>query len=283
MRRLLLAVILFAAPLSGACAPGAPATLRLATTTSVADSGLLDAILPGFEAAHNVKVDVIAVGTGQALALGRRGDADVLLVHSRAAEEQFVADGEADARTDVMYNDFVIVGPREDPAAIAGMATAADAFRRIMEAGAAFASRGDKSGTHVAELGIWVALAITPTAEMPWYNALGQGMGDTLLFAEEQRAYALTDRATYLAMRERLPGLVVLVGGANPTENRDPALRNEYGVLAVSPQKHPGVNHALALAFIRWLISAETQAAIARFGVERYGQPLFYPAAPGPM
>ncbi len=281
MRHLLVAALLVTALTLGACAPAAPRTLRLATTTSTADSGLLDAILPDFEAAHGAEVEVIAVGTGQALALGRRGDADVLLVHSRAAEERFVADGEADARADVMYNDFVIVGPSEDPAAIAGLPTARDAFRKIMEAGAPFASRGDRSGTHAAELSIWAALAITPTVEMPWYNSLGQGMGDTLLFAAEQRAYTLADRGTYLAMRDRLPGLTVLVGGDTLAENRDPMLLNPYGILAVSPKKHPGVNHALALAFVRWLTSAETQAKIARFGVERYGQPLFYPAASG--
>lgn len=253
--------------------------LRLATTTSTADSGLLDFILPAFEQAQGCKVDVVAVGTGQAIEIGRKGDADVLLVHSRQAEDQFVADGFARERFDVMYNDFIIVGPKEDLAGIKGLGTAREAFRAIMAAEAPFASRGDKSGTHTKEQSVWATLGITPTKEMQWYNSLGQGMGDTLLFANEQKAYTLTDRGTYLSMRDKLPDLVILVGGQSPADNRDKALLNPYGVLAVSPDKFPGVNYELAMQFIAWLTSAETQRRIGRFGADKFGQPLFYPSA----
>ena len=288
MRKALVVLSLFASALSGCTAatsqptqapsPTAqPLTLRLATTTSTYDSGLLDYILPDFERATNSQVDVIAVGSGQAIEIGRKGDADVLLVHSRKAEEQFVADGHAKERFDVMYNDFIIVGPQEDPARVGGKTLAKDAFQAIMDAQATFASRGDQSGTHVKELGVWASLNVTPTQKMKWYNSLGQGMGDTLLFANEQKAYTLADRGTYLAMRDKLPNLVILVGGNNLAENKDKALLNPYGVLAVNPDKHPGVNYDLAMKFITWLTSPETQKKIGGFGVDKFGQPLFYP------
>jgi tungstate transport system substrate-binding protein len=283
-------------------------TLRLATTTSTADSGLLDFILPEFEQQYNAKVDVIAVGTGQALELGSKGDADVVLVHSRRAEDRFVAAGHARERFDVMHNDFIVVGPEEDPASVAGMTLARDAFKGIVDAGAPFVSRGDGSGTYNKEMSIWASLSITPTAamrwnfiadcelriaELPsnpkseirnpksegWYNAIGQGMGDTLLFANELGAYTLTDRGTYLSMREKLPGLAILVGGEKLAENRDKALLNIYGVMAVSPDRHPHVNYGLALKFVEWLLSAETQEKIGGYGMELFGQPLFYPAS----
>ena len=208
-------------------APSAPQTLRLATTTSTADSGLLDAIIPDFEAKYNAKVDVVAVGTGQALELGSKGDADVVLVHSRKAEDQFVADGHAQERFDVMYNDFIVVGPKEDPARIAGMTAAKDAFKAIMDAQATFASRGDKSGTNTKELSLWASLNITPTAEMKWYNALGQGMGETLTFANEQKAYTLSDRGTYLAQKDNLPDLDHQIG--QPARSGDPGRRQQSG------------------------------------------------------
>lgn len=260
-------------------AAGKPGILRLATTTSTADSGLLDFILPAFEKANHCKVDVVAVGSGQAIEIGRKGDADVLLVHSRSAEDQFVADGFAVERFDVMYNDFVIVGPKEDSARISGMSAGKDAFRSIMAVQAPFASRGDKSGTHTKELGLWAALTVTPTKEMRWYNSLGQGMGETLLFANERRAYTLADRGTFLAMRDKLPGLTILVGGANLAENQDKALRNPYGIMAVNPAKHPAANAELAGKFVRWFLSAETQRAIGGFGADKFGQPLFSAAA----
>ncbi len=254
-------------------------TLRLATTTSTADSGLLDFILPDFEQKFGAKVDVVAVGTGQALEIGSKGDADVVLVHSRKGEDQFVADGHAKERFDVMYNDYIIVGPADDPAKIAGMATGKEAFQAIADAEAVFVSRGDKSGTNTKELSIWASIPITPTAELGWYNSIGQGMGDTLLFANEQQGYTLTDRGTYLSMRDKLPDLAVLVGGANLTENKDKALLNPYGVLAVDPGAHPGVNAELATQFVEWLLSLDTQKVIEGYGVEEFGQPLFYPSS----
>ena len=256
----------------------APPVLRLATTTSTADSGLLSAILPAFEKECSCRVDVIAVGTGQALEIGRRGDADVVLVHARSAEDQFVAQRHARERHDVMYNDFVIVGPTNDPARIASMPRAFEAFAAIAGTGARFASRGDKSGTEAAEKAVWAALKISP-AGMPWYGSLGQGMGETLITANEQGAYTLSDRGTWLSMKTRLPHLRLLVGGAAPADNQDPSLRNQYGVMAVNPDVHPGVNHAVALRFIDWILSGPTQRTIGEFGRQKFGQPLFNPNA----
>ena len=270
------------APTQAPAQPTAPAeqqVLRLATTTSTADSGLLDAILTDFEAKCGCRVDVVAVGTGQALEIGSKGDADVVLVHARKSEDQFVADGHAKERFDVMYNDFIIVGPQDDPAKIAGMTIAKDAFQAIMDTESLFASRGDKSGTNTKELSIWSSLGITPTAEMKWYNSLGQGMGETLTFANEQGAYTLTDRGTYLAQQANLPNLAILVGGENLAENTDKTLLNPYGVMAVNPDTHPGVKYELAMQFVQWMISAETQTAIGVYGADKFGQPLFYPNA----
>ncbi|MCX6028791.1 MAG: extracellular solute-binding protein [Chloroflexi bacterium] len=254
-------------------------TLLLATTTSTADTGLLTAILPIFEKANNCKVDFVAVGSGQAIEIGRKGDADVLLVHSRAAEDKFVADGFAKERFDVMYNDFVVVGPKEDPAKITGMSLAKDAFKAIMDKAAPFASRGDGSGTQTKEKAIWASLSVTPTKEMKWYNSLGQGMGDTLLFSNEQKAYTLADRGTWLAMKDKTPNLALLIGGANLAENKDKDLLNPYGLLAVSPDKFPSVNNTLAMKFIEWMTSDEGQKLVGSFGADKFGQPLFYPSA----
>lgn len=298
-RTLLWLSILMLSLLAGCAAPASPATqapaptdappaaatepakvtLRLATTTSTADSGLLDFILPDFEQKFNAAVDVVAVGTGQALEIGSKGDADVVLVHSRKGEDQFVADGHAKERFDVMFNDFILVGPTEDPAKVAGMATGKEAFQAIAGAGATFVSRGDKSGTNTKELSIWSSIPFTPTAEMGWYNAIGQGMGDTLLFANERKGYTLTDRGTFLSMQDKLPDLTILVGGQNLTENKDKALLNPYGVLAVNPETHPGVNSELAAQFVGWLLSAPVQEMIGSYGVDKFGQPLFYPSA----
>lgn len=256
----------------------AQAVLRLATTTSTADSGLLSAILPGFEKVCACRVDVIAVGTGQALEIGRRGDADVLLVHARAQEDQFVAEKHARERRDVMYNDFVIVGPENDPAHVASTARAADAFGAIARAGARFVSRGDKSGTETAEKGIWASAKIAPAGQ-GWFGSLGQGMGETLVTANEQGAYTLADRGTWLSMRAKLPHLRLLVGGSSIGENKDPSLRNRYGVMAVNPDVHPGVNDRLARRFVEWIVSPPAQRAIGDFGRQKFGQPLFYPDA----
>ncbi len=256
------------------CRAAPPQKLILATTTSTADSGLLDFLLPDFEQAYHCDVQIIAVGTGQALAIGAKGDADVLLVHAPEQEQAFLAGGDGVDRQDVMYNDFILVGPASDPAGVMGSATAAEAFARIAQARAPFASRGDGSGTETKERAIWKAADITPDPASGWYFSLGQGMGDTLLFAAEKGAYTLTDRGTYLSMRGKLD-LAVLVGGESPDANPDPVLRNPYGVIAVNPAKHPNVNYALAQKFIAWLTSVEIQRRISEFTVG--GRPLFYP------
>jgi tungstate transport system substrate-binding protein len=277
MRRLVqVSVLLHLVCLVVACGPGQPEVLRLATTTSTADSGLLEAILPAFEAEHNARVDVVAVGTGQALALGEAGDADVLLVHARSREDQFLANGHGVARFDVMYNDFILVGPAGDPAGIAGVTSANEALAAIAAAQAPFASRGDDSGTHTKELSLWEAAGITPEPDNGWYASLGQGMGETLTYANEAGAYTLTDRGTFLAQQANLPNLVIMVGGAQIAENADPALLNPYGVLLVNPDKG-GINDEVAAQFAEWLASVETQQRISEFGVAQFGQPLFYP------
>ncbi len=258
-------------------AEGETQVLRLATTTSTADSGLLDAILPDFEQRYNARVDVVAVGTGQAIELGEAGDADVILVHARAREDAFIEEGHGTARHDVMYNDFIIVGPADDPAGVAGMTTAAEALAAIAAAEAPFASRGDDSGTHTKEMSLWEAAGVAP--EDGWYNSLGQGMGETLTFANEAAAYTLTDRATFLAQSANLPNLTIAVGGASIADNADPALLNPYGVIPVNPEKSEAINAELAQSFADWLTSAEVQEMIGQFGVDAFGQALFYPDA----
>ncbi len=269
---LLLVLVAFAA----GCGSDEPQVLRLATTTSTADSGLLDAILPGFEDQYNAQVNVVAVGTGQAIELGEAGDADVILVHSRSKEDAFVADGHGTARYDVMYNDFIIVGPAADPAGIKGMATAAEALAAIAAAEATFASRGDDSGTHTKELALWTKAEVTIPEGAAWYKSLGQGMGETLLFANETGAYTLTDRGTFLAQQDSLPNLEVMVGGASIDENADLALLNPYGVIPVNPDKG-GINAGLAQDFVDWITSVEVQEMIQAYGRDEFGQSLFYP------
>ncbi len=238
----------------------------LATTTSTDDSGLLDVILPDFEAKYNATVDVVAVGTGQAMQLGASGDADVLLVHDRAREDAFVAAGDGTDRYDVMYNDFIIVGPADDPAGIRGMTSASEALARIAEAGAPFVSRGDASGTHAKELHLWEVAGIA--LEGDWYISAGQGMGETLNMTEELAGYTISDRATFLARRAEGLTLEILVEG-------DPELFNPYGVIPVNPERHPGVNAELGQAFADWITSLETQELIAAFEVN--GHTLFTP------
>lgn len=268
-----------AEPTSEMQASGEPSVLRLATTTSTADSGLLDAILPDFEQQYNARVDVVAVGTGQALKLGENGDADVVLVHARAREDAFVEQDFGVNRRDVMYNDFVVVGPQDDPAGIKGMEQASVAFKAIADAGATFASRGDDSGTFTKEQSIWASAGVTPTAELGWYKSLGQGMGETLITANELQAYSLADRGTFLSMRDRLPNLTILVGGDTIDANKDKSLLNPYGVIPVNPELHTGINAELAEQFAEWLTSPATQARIGEFGKDTFGQPLFYPSA----
>lgn len=253
-----------------------PQVLRLATTTSTDNSGLLAEILPDFEEIYNAQVDVIAVGTGQAIALGESGDVDVILVHARSSEDAFIQAGHGTQRADVMYNDFILVGPVDDPAGVQGVALAKDALSAIADAEAVFASRGDDSGTHSKELSLWSSAGISTGSVGEWYKSLGQGMGDTLTFANETGAYTLTDRGTYLSMQDNLSNLVVMVGGSSIDENQDSSLYNPYGVIPVNPDKG-NINFELAESFVEWLTSVGTQQVIAGFGVDLFGQPLFYP------
>jgi tungstate transport system substrate-binding protein len=249
-------------------APAEGGTLILATTTSTEDSGLLDFILPDFEAQYGAQVDVIAVGTGQSLKLGEDGNADVVLVHARAQEDAFMQAGHGVRREDVMYNDFIIVGPAADPAGVRGMTNAAEAFQQIAQSGATFVSRGDESGTHTKEKSVWTAAGVL--AEGDWYLSSGQGMGAVLTLAGEQQAYTLSDRATYLARTLEGIDLEILVEG-------DPILFNPYGVIAVNPAKGPHIQADLANTFIDWLISMPAQEMIGQFGVDEFGAPLFTP------
>lgn len=273
-----LAVFLLVGLLLSGCAAKVPdqQVLRLATTTSTENSGLLAAILPDFEEQYHAQVNVIAVGTGQAIALGESGDVDVVLVHARDREEVFVSQGHGTARYDVMINDFILVGPPDDPAGVQGMTYAKDALAAIAEKQSNFASRGDDSGTHIKELSLWRSAGITPDPHSDWYKSLGQGMGNTLNFANEARAYTLTDRGTYLAIKENIPNLVVMVGGDSMNENLDETLYNPYSVIPVNPDKG-NINFALAEDFVGWLTSVPTQQMIAEFCFEKCGQPLFYP------
>jgi tungstate transport system substrate-binding protein len=241
-------------------------SLILATTTSTQDSGLLDVLIPAFERDSGMKVKTLAVGSGEALELGERGEADVLLVHSPAAEEELMATGKTGARRLVMHNDFVIVGPADDPAAIAGKPTA-DAFRAIADAEAPFVSRGDDSGTHKVELGFWQDASVEPGGD--WYSETGQGMGATLRVSDERSAYTLADRGTYLAQ----PGeLKVLVEGG-------PELLNVYHVINMTGKAGERVNVDGAHRFSDWIVSPAVQATIGKFGKQRYGRSPFTPDA----
>ena len=241
----------------------------LATTTSTYDSGLLDELLPAFEEETGFKVKPIAVGTGEAIAMGERGEADVILVHARSSEDEFVEEGYGIGRKDVMHNDFVIIGPESDPAVIKGMSTAGEAFQAVSETENPFVSRGDNSGTNKKELKIWENAGISPQGD--WYVESGQGMGATLRIADEKQAYTMTDRGTYLSQEETL-SLIILVEG-------DEILFNPYGVIPVNPDKHKDIdiNYEGACAFADFITGEKGQAIIKEFGVEKYGQPLFYP------
>ena len=265
-----LAALVAALFMPAAPAPAEEHFITLASTTSTANSGLFDHILPLFTAATGIAVRVVAVGTGAALRLGERGDVDVVLVHARAAEDAFVAAGHGTMRRDVMVNDFVIVGPAADPAGVRGMSDAPAALRRIAGARAAFISRGDDSGTHKAELRLWAAAGGAPDSSVEsWYREAGAGMGATLNTARAMGAYALADRGTWLSFANR-GNLEVLVEG-------DARLFNPYGVILVNPARHPHVKAADARAFIAWLTGAAGQAAIASFSLA--GEQLFTPNA----
>ncbi len=262
----LVLALLVAMALAPSASQGAE-RLRLATGTSTVTSGLLDVLIPPFERRYGVRVDVLPVGTGKALKLGRTGDVDVVLVHARAAEEQFVAEGYGVNRRDVMYNDFVLLGPPADPAKLKEAATLQDAMRHLARGRAPFLSRGDDSGTHKKERKLWASAGVTPSD--PWYLETGRGMGDTLVTANEKQGYVLSDRGTYLAMKPKLELVVVFEG--------DEALFNPYGIIAVNPARHPHTNYVMALAFIGWVTSPEAQRIIN--GYRKGGKVLFHPTA----
>ena len=262
----LVAVVALAAP-AGAQAP--PTTVILSITTSTQDSGLLDVLVPMFERKSGFTVKTISVGTGQALALAARGEADVTLAHAPSLEKKYVADGKMTNRRLVMYNDFVVIGPEDDPAKIKGEKSAPAAFRKIAAASSRFVSRGDKSGTHVLEQGLWKQAGVTPSGS--WYIESGQGMGATLGIADDRKAYTLTDRATLLAFGKRVR-LPIMVEGDRP-------LLNVYSVMEVNPANGPRVNVAGGQAFAEFMLAPDTQAVIKTFGVDKYGQPLFVPIA----
>lgn len=244
--------------------------ITVASTTSTEQSGLFKHMLPVFEKKTGIQVRVVAQGTGQALDMGRRGDADVVFVHDKVAEEKFVADGFGVQRFEVMYNDFVLVGPKADPAKIAGSKDIVEAYRKIAAAGAPFASRGDKSGTHAAELRLWKTAGIDPlTGKGAWYRETGSGMGPTLNTASAMNAYSFTDRGTWLSFKNR-GDLVIVVEG-------DQRLFNQYGVMLVNPAKHPHVKKDPGQAFVDWVISPEGQKNIADYKIG--ADQLFFPNA----
>jgi tungstate transport system substrate-binding protein len=263
LRALLAAAAVVAAPL-----PAQEREIVLATTTSTADTGLLDSLLPMFQRETGIAVKPIAVGTGAALEMARRGDADAVLVHAPEVERSYVESGDLIDGRRIMYNDFLIVGPASDPARIKGKPLL-EAMRAIA-AGGSFVSRGDGSGTETKELALWKAAGVAPDA-LARREETGQGMGATLLVAEQRRTYTLTDRATYLAFKDRLT-LVPLVQG-------DPILRNLYSAYTVNPGKHPAVKRAEALRFVRYLTEPRVQEWIGRFGIAQWGEPLFHPDA----
>ncbi len=263
---LLILVIVGSAPLASAVT-----RIRMASTTSTQNSGLFDYLLPLFEKKTGVHIDVVAVGTGAAIEIGKRGDADVVFVHAKEQELKAVEEGYFVNRHDVMYNDFVIIGPTNDPAKIKGMKSATEAFKKIAESGSSFVSRGDKSGTNTKELAIWKKAGIEP-AGRKWYLDAGQGMEKTQRIADEKRAYTLTDRGTWLATKDKdkLDMVIVLEG--------DPVLFNQYGVMAVNPEKNKGVKYNEAMEFVNWIISKEGQDMVAAFK-DKNGNPLFIPDA----
>jgi len=242
-------------------------TLRLATTTSTYETGLLDHLLPPFEKANRCKVHVISVGTGKAMQIARNGDVDVILVHARKAEDRFVADGCGVNRRDVMYNDFLVLGPSGDPARVAGLKDARQALQRIMRSEQTFVSRGDDSGTHKKEMSLWSKAGLKPSGR--WYLEAGQGMSATLRMADEKNGYVMVDRATYLFNRDKVR--------LSPVVEGDRALFNPYGIIAVSPYTYPHVKYGLAMALIAWMTGPQCQEMIRAYELE--GQALFRPSA----
>ncbi len=254
--------------LTAAFCASAEVRLKLATTTSTDNSGLLNALLPPFEKMFDVRVDVIAVGTGKALTLGRNGDVDIVMVHARSAEDKFVEEGYGVNRRDVMYNDFVVLGSADDSAGVKGMKDVVAALKKISTKKASFASRGDDSGTHKREKSLWKEAEIKPAGD--WYMETGQGMGATLQIADEKRAYVISDRGTYLAYKDKIELEILVEGDAA-------RLANPYGIIAVNPAKHHHANYIYAMSLIGWVTSVECQKIIA--GYKRFGELLFHPTA----
>lgn len=247
-------------------------TLTLTTTTSTYDTGLLDEIHTDFEELYGVSVDAVAQGTGAALQSARNGDADVVMVHARGLEDDFLRNGYGVNRRDLMFNDFVIVGPESDPAGIEGTGSATDALTAIADAGATFVSRGDNSGTHTKELNLWAAAGVDPAGD--WYQETGSGMGEALNNASQQGAYTLSDRGTFISQRSEVD-LAILVQG--PTEDGPEILSNPYGIMAVNPAIHDNANYDLAMAYIGWITSSGVQESISEYEVN--GEQLFFPEA----
>jgi tungstate transport system substrate-binding protein len=272
MKRSLVALVIFFELLPSSITAAQERSIIVASTTSTEQSGLFGYILPRFTAKTGIKVNVVAVGTGQALDIGRRGDADVVFVHDKLAEEKFMAEGFGVKRFDVMYNDFVVIGPNDDPAHITSEKNVLEAFRKIAATKAPFISRGDRSGTNAAELRYWADAGINPAAETGgWYREIGQGMGAALNMASTSNAYLLSDRGTWLSFKNR-GDLTILVEG-------DQRLFNQYGIMLVNPAKHPNVKVTEGQAFIDWLISADGQKTIADYKIA--GQQLFFSNASG--
>lgn len=269
MRKLIVLALLFILISTGTVS--AETRIRMASTTSTQNSGLFDYILPLFEKKTGVKIDVVAVGTGASIEIGKRGDADVVFVHAKELEMKAVEEGFFVNRHDVMYNDFVIIGPSNDPAKIKGLKSATDAFKKIAESGSSFVSRGDKSGTNTKELAIWKKTGIEPAGQK-WYLEVGQGMEKTQRIADEKRAYTLTDRGTWLATKDKdkLDMIIILEG--------DPTLFNQYGVMAVNPEKFKTVKYKEAMEFVNWIISKEGQDAVGSFK-DKNGNQMFIPNA----
>jgi tungstate transport system substrate-binding protein len=271
MRRLICAILVLTLALPAVVLAQAPGsrTLILSTTTSTQDSGLLDVLVPLFEKQTGYSVKTISVGTGQALALAARGEADVTLAHAPALEKKYVTEGKMQNRRLVMYNDFLLIGPESDPAKLRGEKSVVAALKKLAEASARFVSRGDKSGTHTLELALWKAAGVAPGP--PWYIESGQGMGATLGIANDRQGYTLTDRATLLAFAKRVD--------LKPMVEGDSLLLNIYSVMEVNPANGPKVNATGGKAFADFMLAPETQAIIKTFGVDKYGQPLFVPIA----
>ncbi len=273
MKKVLLSVcstLLFLFWAGGGAAHGKVRSIILATTTSIQDSGLLDLLIPVFEKKTGYFVKPLAVGSGQALAMGQKGEADVLLIHAPEAEKRWVAEGSGIHRRLVMYNTYLLVGPSNDPAKIRGLRSAVEAFKKIASSKSLFLSRGDRSGTHVKEEGIWKLARVHPEGER-WYQQTGLGMGQTLAVASEKQGYTLADRGTYLALKKKI-GLDLLAEG-------DPILLNPYHVIEVNSEKWPKVNGFGARAFADFMVSQEVQQMIRTFGMDQFGSPLFFPGA----